>query len=299
MQRLARGRRRCRGRRCRGSRRRSGARSPSRSTCCAARKRTSAWATVSGRAHAGTPAQLQVASASACVGARQPRGDDRAGGVGQPHRALERPALQQAVAPARRRTRRRRRGRRRRRSGPAGPRRRRSRVRDQHARRALLDDRDLDAELEQRVGGRVRVARADGDLDLFAVADGDGRVPQRLAGVAVASRASAQNIGRWSRSWMTRPRRARASSAASVAARLGSARQARCPSSRGRARRGSRRGRARRPRASCRARSARGRRAAGSRRAGGSRRTRAACAASGAVPTKRSSTPNSRSAPAQ
>ena len=49
----------------------------------------------------------------------------------------------------------------------------------EHAARALLDDRQFDAEVEQRVGGLVRVGLADGDLALLAVADGDGDVLQR------------------------------------------------------------------------------------------------------------------------
>ena len=53
--------------------------------------------------------------------------------------------------------------------------------RGEHALGALLDDGELDAALEQGVGGTLRVGLADGDLALLAVADGDGDVLERLA----------------------------------------------------------------------------------------------------------------------
>ena len=46
---------------------------------------------------------------------------------------------------------------------------------------AALDDRHAHAELEQRVGRRLGSRVPVGDLDLVAVADGDGRVAERLA----------------------------------------------------------------------------------------------------------------------
>ena len=49
----------------------------------------------------------------------------------------------------------------------------------QHAAGALLDDGELDAEVEQRVGGSLRVALADRDLALLAVADRDRDMLQR------------------------------------------------------------------------------------------------------------------------
>ena len=69
--------------------------------------------------------------------------------------------------------------------------------RGEHALGALLDDGELDAALEQRVGRPLRVGLADGDLALLAVADGDGhvrRAPRPTC--ALASAGSAQNIGR-------------------------------------------------------------------------------------------------------
>ena len=66
----------------------------------------------------------------------------------------------------------------------------------EHALRALLDDGDLDAGVEQRVGGAFGVGLADRDLALLAVADGDGDLAEDLLDLEVAVAASAQNIGR-------------------------------------------------------------------------------------------------------
>ena len=51
----------------------------------------------------------------------------------------------------------------------------------EHAPGPLLDDRDLHAGLEQRVGRPLGLGLADGDLALLLVADGDGGVLERLA----------------------------------------------------------------------------------------------------------------------
>ena len=48
--------------------------------------------------------------------------------------------------------------------------------RDEHAVAALLHERELDAAREQRVGGRVGIGLADGDLALGPIANGDGRL---------------------------------------------------------------------------------------------------------------------------
>ena len=58
----------------------------------------------------------------------------------------------------------------------------------EHALGALLDDGELDAALEQRVGRALRVGLADGDLALLAVADGDGHVLEGLADLGAAPR---------------------------------------------------------------------------------------------------------------
>ena len=69
--------------------------------------------------------------------------------------------------------------------------------RGEHPLGALLDDGELDAALEQRVGRPLRVGLADGDLALLAVADGDGDVRRaRVPTCSLASAGSAQNIGR-------------------------------------------------------------------------------------------------------
>ena len=79
----------------------------------------------------------------------------------------------------------------------AAPRRARRAVAASTPLRALLDDGELDAALEQRVGGPLRVGLADRDLALLAVADGDGHVLEGPADLLrVASAGSAQNIGR-------------------------------------------------------------------------------------------------------
>ena len=64
----------------------------------------------------------------------------------------------------------------------------RAQMAHEHARRPLLDDRHAHPEIEQRGRRLVWVARAHRDGDLLAVADGDGRVGQRLAGEAARLR---------------------------------------------------------------------------------------------------------------
>lgn len=62
--------------------------------------------------------------------------------------------------------------------------------------RTLFDDGQLDTEVEQRVGGLVRVGLADGDLTLLTVADRDRDMGQRLAHLLGGRGGEAQNIGR-------------------------------------------------------------------------------------------------------
>ncbi len=60
----------------------------------------------------------------------------------------------------------------------------------------LLDDRDLDAGVQQRLGGAAGFGLADGDLALLLVADGDGHVRQGLADLLGRQSGDSQNIGR-------------------------------------------------------------------------------------------------------
>ena len=66
----------------------------------------------------------------------------------------------------------------------------------EHARRALLDDGELDPALVQRPRRRVGLALADRGLALVEVADRDVDVRQRLLDPLRASSRDAQNIGR-------------------------------------------------------------------------------------------------------
>ena len=131
-------------------------------------------------AHVRTPWGSMSDEGRHRVRAREPRRDVRARRVGEPDRALEVPAVQQPVHER------------------AAERVARAEAADdvdrdrldlhqllararEHALGPALDDRDLHAQLEQRRRRLVRVARADGDLDLVTVADRHGRVPERLA----------------------------------------------------------------------------------------------------------------------
>ena len=63
--------------------------------------------------------------------------------------------------------------------------------------RALLDDGELDARAPAAPRAAARLALADGDLALLAVADGDGRRARAPRRDLLAGRlARAQNIGR-------------------------------------------------------------------------------------------------------
>ncbi len=193
--------------------------------------------------HAATPSSS--AQRRHRVRAREPRGDVRARGVGQPDRALERPALEQPVH---------------------------ERAAERVARAEPADDLDRHRRHLDRAPSRVRASTPSGprltiasctpsSSSASAAASGSrvptatatsSRLPTATVACASAARAhspaslsSAQNIGRWSRSWTVTCRAsARSSSAASVA-RGSAPPTARCRSSRTRAPRGSRRGRAR------------------------------------------------------
>ena len=129
------------------------------------------------------------------VRAGQPGRDDGPGGVREAHHPLEVPAGQQPVA-----------------QGPAervtGAEavddldrhrryldRRRAVVRE-HALGALLDDREVDAELVQRPRGRYRLPLADRGLALVEVADRDVTCGSACCTQRLASSRDGQNIGR-------------------------------------------------------------------------------------------------------
>ena len=189
-------RRRCRARRCRSSRRRSGATSPSRSTLLDGEEADE-------RLRDREPhvsSSFELAEGRHRVGARQPRGDDRAGGVGQPtsrsggqpcsrpwhERAAERVARAEPVEDLGRTG-----------GTSTGSLRACARARPAGPRLTIAIRRRARAARRPRV---VRIARADGDLDLVAVADGDRGGAQRLARQAAASperpRTSAGGRGR-------------------------------------------------------------------------------------------------------
>ena len=105
----------------------------------------------------------------------------------------------------------------------------------EHALGPALDDRQRDAQLEQRVGRRARLARADRDRRPRRGCRrrrSRGGAPRAPSGRA--SDSSDQNIGRWSRSWtVIAPARSRRGPRARPASPSGSARPTgRCRSSR-------------------------------------------------------------------
>ena len=137
-------------------------------------------ATVANGVAAGEQALLDLGGGRHRGRALELAGDDRTCDVGELEDAAQVPALEQAVAQ-------------RAAEGVAGP----EAVDDldgvgrhldalvagrgEHPLGPLLDDGELDAALEQRVGGPLGVGLADGDLALLAVADGDGDVLEGAA----------------------------------------------------------------------------------------------------------------------